>query len=59
MSGAEPWTGSNIDGHSRSGLKWPDGAMPIDPATAASEEQQRRSAQAPVQRRCRDFVEGQ
>ena len=31
MSGAEPWTGSNIDGPVRSGLRLPDEAEP-DPA---------------------------
>ena len=36
MSGAEPWTGSNIDGYSRSGFRLPEGAMPIEPATAAA-----------------------
>jgi hypothetical protein len=34
MSGAEPCTGSNIDGYSFSGLMLPPGAMPIDPAMA-------------------------
>ena len=34
ISGAEPCTGSNIDGNFRSGLMLADGAMPIDPATA-------------------------
>src|ERR1700676_1138888 len=34
MSGAEPWTGSNMDGNSLSGLRFPEGAMPIDPTTA-------------------------
>ena len=33
MSGAEPWTGSNIDGNLRSGLMLADGAMPIVPHT--------------------------
>src|SRR5579871_2694403 len=32
--GAEPCTGSNIDGYSRSGLMLPEGAMPIEPTTA-------------------------
>ena len=36
MSGADPCTGSNIDGNSRSGFRLPDGAMPIEPATAAA-----------------------
>ena len=31
-----PWTGSNIAGEPRSGLRLPDGAMPIEPATAAA-----------------------
>ena len=31
MSGAEPCTGSNIEGYSRSGLMLPEGAMPIEP----------------------------
>ena len=34
MSGAEPWTGSNIDGYSFSGLILPPGASPIEPAIA-------------------------
>src|SRR5439155_125717 len=34
MSGAEPCTGSNIDGYSRSGLMLPPGARPIEPAMA-------------------------
>src|SRR5712671_4700664 len=33
MSGAEPWTGSNIDGYSYSGYRLAEGAMPIDPTT--------------------------
>ena len=37
MSGAEPCTGSNIDGNSRSGLRLADGAMPIVPVTAGPE----------------------
>ncbi len=36
MSGADPCTGSNIDGWSRGGLMFPLGATPIDPATAAA-----------------------
>ena len=36
MSGAEPCTGSNMLGYSRSGFRLPDGAMPIEPATAAA-----------------------
>ena len=36
MSGAEPCTGSNIDGCSPVGSRLPDGAMPIEPATAAA-----------------------
>src|SRR4051794_28361968 len=35
MSGADPWTGSNIDGWSRSGLRLAAGAIPMLPATAA------------------------
>src|SRR4051794_1527224 len=35
MSGAEPCTGSNIDGWSRSGLRFAAGAIPMLPATAA------------------------
>src|SRR5437868_12801845 len=35
MSGAEPCTGSNIDGYFRSGLRLADGANPMDPTTAA------------------------
>jgi len=34
MSGAEPCTGSNMDGCSFSGLMLPPGAIPIDPAIA-------------------------
>src|SRR6266496_269650 len=34
MSGAEPCTGSNMDGHSLSGLMLPPGARPIEPAMA-------------------------
>ena len=34
MSGAEPWTGSNIDGISRSGLMLAEGARPMLPAIA-------------------------
>src|ERR1700737_29190 len=34
MSGAEPCTGSTIEGYSRSGLMLPEGAMPIEPTTA-------------------------
>src|ERR1700722_6327475 len=34
MSGAEPCTGSNIEGNSRSGLMLAPGAMPIEPTTA-------------------------
>jgi hypothetical protein len=36
MSGAEPCTGSNIDGCSRVGSRFADGAMPMEPATAAA-----------------------
>ena len=35
MSGAEPWTGSNIEGCCLVGSRFADGAIPIDPATAA------------------------
>ena len=34
MSGAEPCTGSNIEGNLRSGLMLPDGATPIEPVSA-------------------------
>ena len=34
MSGAEPCTGSKMDGAVRSGLMLPDAAMPIVPAVA-------------------------
>ena len=34
MSGAEPWTGSNIEGNFRSGLRLAEGAMPIVPVQA-------------------------
>ena len=34
MSGAEPWTGSNIDGPVRAGFRLADAANPIPPATA-------------------------
>src|SRR6185312_3031434 len=34
MSGAEPCTGSNIEGYLRSGLMFPDGATPIEPVSA-------------------------
>ena len=37
MSGAEPCTGSNMDGNLRSGLMLPDGAMPIVPVQAGPE----------------------
>lgn len=36
MSGADPWTGSNMDGKCRSGLRLALGAMPIEPTVAAS-----------------------
>jgi len=36
MSGADPCTGSNIDGWSRSGLRFAAGAMPMLPATAGT-----------------------
>src|SRR5215211_7997757 len=35
MSGAEPWTGSNIEGYSPSGFRLAEGAIPMLPATAA------------------------
>src|SRR5215469_10904251 len=35
MSGADPCTGSNMEGYSRSGLRFPEGARPIDPTTPA------------------------
>src|SRR5437899_11309869 len=34
MSGAEPWTGSNSEGNTRSGLMLADGAMPMVPVQA-------------------------
>ena len=34
MSGADPWTGSNKDGKSFSGLIFPEGATPIVPVHA-------------------------
>ena len=36
MSGALPWTGSNIDGFSPLGLMLPDAARPMPPAIAAA-----------------------
>jgi hypothetical protein len=36
MSGADPCTGSNIDGKVRVGSRLADGAMPMLPATAAA-----------------------
>ena len=36
MSGAEPCTGSNIDGAVRSGLMLPDAASPMPPVMAAA-----------------------
>ena len=36
MSGAEPWTGSNIDGAVRSGLMLPEAARPMPPVMAAA-----------------------
>ena len=36
MSGAEPWTGSNIDGNCRSGLRLADAAIPALPTIAAA-----------------------
>ena len=36
MSGALPWTASNIDGYSPDGLMLPDGAMPSPPVIAAA-----------------------
>src|SRR5918994_5751600 len=35
MSGAEPWTGSNIEGYSPFGFRLVEGAIPMLPATAA------------------------
>ena len=32
MSGADPCTGSNIEGNTSSGFKFADGAIPIEPA---------------------------
>ena len=37
MSGAEPCTGSNIDGYSFSGLMLPPGAIPIEPGDGRAE----------------------
>ena len=34
MSGAEPWTGSNIDAPVRAGLRFADEAKPMPPDTA-------------------------
>ena len=34
MSGAEPCTGSNIEGNSRSGFRFAEGAIPMVPAQA-------------------------
>lgn len=36
MSGAEPWTGSNIDGTVPSTLMLPEAASPMPPVTAAA-----------------------
>ncbi len=36
MSGAEPWTGSNMDGAVRSGLMFADAASPMPPVMAAA-----------------------
>ena len=36
MSGAEPWTGSNIEGAVRSGLTLPEAASPMPPVMAAA-----------------------
>lgn len=36
ISGAEPWTGSNMDGAVRSMLMLPDAAKPMPPVTAAA-----------------------
>ena len=35
MSGAEPWIGSKSEGQRRSGFRFAEGAMPIEPETAA------------------------
>ncbi len=37
MSGAEPWTGSNIDGAVRSGLTLPEAARPMPPVIGGGE----------------------
>ena len=34
MSGAEPCTGSNMEGYSREGLRFPDALRPMPPVTA-------------------------
>ena len=36
ISGAEPWTGSNIEGNFPVGLMFPDAAKPIPPQIAAA-----------------------
>ena len=53
MSGAEPWTGSNIDGNFRSGLMFADGAIPIVPVTAGP----RSERMSPKRLRADDDVE--
>jgi hypothetical protein len=40
ISGAEPRTGSNIEGNSRSGLMFADGAIAIVPAQAGPQVRQ-------------------
>ena len=37
ISGAEPCTGSNMEGKSLSGFKFAEGAMPMEPTTAGPE----------------------
>ena len=36
MSGAEPWTGSNMEGAVRSGFTLPEAASPMPPVMAAA-----------------------
>ena len=36
MSGAEPWTGSNMEGAVPSGLMFPEAASPMPPVIAAA-----------------------
>ena len=37
MSGAEPWTGSNIEGNAPSGLMLPEAARPMPPLIGAGQ----------------------